>query len=213
MKKICLLLIIALCLSTCACADISDVTGTSSAEASNDASKETSQTAVCEAVLKIDALLAGDIPDRTAVGKNMLLGKQYTFSRVSGENGTYADTDAFLLTDGVSSEQFSTYSWVGFAGGEPVSVDFDLGDDAHGIADIDIGCLKQLDYGIGLPLSATLYASTDGDEYTSLGTIYTPTTLSECEKYTYAFHLNQALKARYIRISFFGAAKRMVFYR
>ncbi len=204
MKKIYILLTALLCLSLCACAvppqDISS--DQSDIEDQSDISSEDSKGKVCKEAIKIDALLAGETPDRNAASKNMLLGKKYTFSRISGENGTYTDNDTFMLTDGIVSDQFSTYSWVGFAGGTPVTIDFDLGDDSHGIADIDIGCLKQLDYGIGLPLSATLYASADGEEYTSIGVVYTPKTLGESTKYTFAFHLSQALKARYIRIMF-----------
>lgn len=208
MKKIYILIAALLCLSLSACAvPPQDVSSTpSDAEDQSDISAEISKGTVCKEALKIDALLAGEIPDRDSVSQNMLLGKEYTLSRVSGENGTYADNDTFMLTDGVVSDQFSTYSWVGFAGGTPVTIDFDLGDDNHGIADIDIGCLKQLEYGIGLPLSATLYASVDGEEYTSIGVVYTPKTLGETTKYTFSFHLSQSLKARYIRIAFSAQA-------
>lgn len=201
MKKICLLLIIALCLSFCACG--TDGGDLSSADTSSDtASSETSETVICEAALKIDSYLAGETPDRSLPSKNLLQGKKYTVSRESGENGSYADNGTYKLTDGIFAEQFDTYTWVGFAGGTAVGIDIDTGSDTHGIADIDIGCLRQTDYGIGLPRSATLYASADGEEYTKLGTVYTPTKLSASEKYTYSFHLGSTLAARYIRISF-----------
>lgn len=206
MKKICLLLIIALCLSACACANIPDDASSgdmSSAEISQDASSETSETIVCEEALKIDAMLAGEAPDRGLPSKNILLGKKYKVSRESGENGSYVDTDAYKLTDGISAEQFDTYTWVGFAGGTALTIEIDLGNDTHSIADIDIGCLRQIEYGIGLPGTAIIYASVDGTEYTKLGTIYTPTTLGDTAcKYTYAFHFDKALKARYIRLLF-----------
>lgn len=99
------------------------------------------------------------MPDRTLPSKNILLGKKYKVSRESGENGSYVDTDAFKLTDGISAEQFDTYTWVGFAGGTALTIDIDLGDDTHDIADIDIGCLRQTEYGIGLPGTAIIYAS------------------------------------------------------
>lgn len=199
MKKICLLLIIVLCLSACACADVTGDPSNDilSAETSSDASSETSETVVCEEALKIDALLAGKVPDsHSAI-------KKYKVSRESGENGSYVDTDAFKLTDGISAEQFDTYTWVGFAGGTALTIDIDLGDDTHDIADIDIGCLRQTEYGIGLPGTAIIYASVDGTEYTKLGTIFTPTTLGDTAcKYTYAFHFDKTLKARYIRLLF-----------
>lgn len=90
----------------------------------------------------------------------------------------------------------------GFAGGTPVAVDFDLGDDAHGISDIEIGCLRQMEYGIGLAGSVTLYASADGESYTSLGAVYMPASPQDPAKFTYAFRLDETLKARYIRLAF-----------
>lgn len=54
MKKICLLLIIVLCLSACACADVTGDPSNDilSAETGSDASSETSETVVCEEALK-----------------------------------------------------------------------------------------------------------------------------------------------------------------
>ena len=165
-------------------------------------SESSGSDAVCEAALKIDALLAGGAPDRTQVRKNVLAGKTYTLSRPAGSGDDYADPEGKKLTDGAYAEQFNTYSWTGFAGGTPVAVDFDLGDDAHGISDIEIGCLRQMEYGIGLAGSVTLYASADGESYTSLGAVYMPASPQDPAKFTYAFRLDETLKARYIRLAF-----------
>ena len=174
MKRLCILLAALLVLPLCACTapEADPSADGSSAVPSALPSESSGSDAVCEAALEIDALLAGGAPDRTQVRKNVLAGKTYTLSRPAGSGDDYADPDGKKLTDGAYAEQFNTYSWTGFAGGTPVTVDFDLGDDAHGISDIEIGCLRQMEYGIGLAGSVTLYASADGESYTSLGAVY-----------------------------------------
>lgn len=151
MKRLCILLAALLVLPLCACTapEADPSADGSSAVPSAPPSESSGSDAVCEAALEIDALLAGGASDRTQVRKNVLAGKTYTLSRPAGSGDDYADPDGKKLTDGAYAEQFNTYSWTGFAGGTPVAVDFDLGDDAHGISDIEIGCLRQMEYGIG----------------------------------------------------------------
>lgn len=48
----------------------------------------------------------------------------------------------------------------------------------------------------------TLYASTDGENYSSLGSVYMPASPQDPAKFTYTFRLSEILKARYIRLSF-----------
>lgn len=204
MKRLCILLAALLVLPLCACTapEADPSADGSSAVPSAPPSESSGSDAVCEAALEIDALLAGGAPDRTQVRKNVLAGKTYTLSRPAGSGDDYADPEGKKLTDGAYAEQFNTYSWTGFAGGTPVAVDFDLGDDAHGISDIEIGCLRQMEYGIGLAGSVTLYASADGESYTSLGAVYMPASPQDPAKFTYAFRLDETLKARYIRLAF-----------
>lgn len=203
-KKICILLAALLCISLCACTEQQgDLSEADSSAVSADTSTDTSEpNVICEAALEIDALLSGGTPDRTQTRKNVLAGKSYTLSRDAGSDGNYADPEGVKLTDGAYAEQFNTYSWTGFAGGTPVTIDLDLGDDAHGIADIEIGCLRQQEYGVGLAGSVTLYASTDGENYSSLGSVYMPASPQDPAKFTYTFRLSEILKARYIRLSF-----------
>ncbi|MFR5866058.1 MAG: hypothetical protein ACLUFV_13470 [Acutalibacteraceae bacterium] len=48
----------------------------------------------------------------------------------------------------------------------------------------------------------SLYASADGESYTSLGAVYMPASPQDPAKFTYAFRLDETLKARYIRLAF-----------
>ena len=121
MKRLCILLAALLVLPLCACTapEADPSADGSSAVSSAPPSESSGSDAVCEAALEIDALLAGGVPDRTLVRKNMLEGKSYALSRSAGSGDDYADPEGKKLTDGAYAEQFNTYSWTGFAGGTP----------------------------------------------------------------------------------------------
>ena len=88
MKRRCILLAALLVLPLCACTapEADPSADGSSAVSSAPPSESSGSDAVCEAALKIDALLAGGAPDRTQVRKNVLAGKTYTLSRPAGSD-------------------------------------------------------------------------------------------------------------------------------
>ena len=212
MKKrlVCLILaaLLGLSLFSCNNDDVPSDSSEGSAEQSDDVSETVSDDGsaaiAAEEAAKIDAMLSGGVPDRTLNRKNELLGLPYKLSRTAGSGDDYADPDGTKLTDGNYAENFNTYTWTGFAGQNPVSVDFDLGEEKKLVSDVEIGCLRHLDYGIGLPDTVTLYASEDGEEYIKLGTLLKPDGLNSVVKYTYSFKLQESVGIRYLRIVFSG---------
>lgn len=150
-----------------------------------------------EDVTTIDSYLTGEL-DRNMLATNILRGKQYTFDRIT--NTTYADNGGFKLTDGASVNVFDTYSFVGWDGRGAVSIDFDLGSNSHNIADITVGCLRVMDYGIGLPKYVSLQVSNDGEDFTEIGKVLTPSDVTDSMKYEYSIALPKGTNARYIRI-------------
>lgn len=150
-----------------------------------------------EDVQKINGYLTNDI-DRSLRATNLFRGKQYTFDKQTCD--PYTDNHGFKLTDGASLTVFDTYSFLGWKDKVDVSIDFDLGDNAHNIADVTVGCLRVMDYGIGLPEYVSLRVSNDGTEYTEIAKVFTPTNVSNTMKYEYSFALPKGTSARYIRI-------------
>ena len=159
-----------------------------------------------ERIAQINRCLSEEV-DRTLPCTNILKGLSYTASKEP--NADYADnTSAPKLTDGVTTDLFDKYNWLGFSGTAAFTIDFDLGEGHdQAIADISVGCLRQLDYGIGLPASVSVLVSEDGEQYTEIGKLYTPTGLDSSDKHVYNFCFPKATTARYIRISFANSEK------
>lgn len=159
-----------------------------------------------ELIAQLNRYLSEEV-DRTLPCTNILKGLSYTASKEP--NADYADnTSAPKLTDGVTTDLFDKYNWLGFSGAAAFTIDFDLGEGHdQAIADISVGCLRQLDYGIGLPASVSVLVSDDGEQYTEIGKLYTPTGLDSSDKHVYNFCFPKATTARYIRISFANSEK------
>ncbi len=173
---------------------------TSSENASVDESSEESvvldEFVLSDEVAKINGYLKNDI-DRSLLATNVFRGRKYTYSREPGSG--YPDTK-FKLTDGSSMNAFDKNTFVGWEGRSEANIFFDLGDQTRDIADITVGCLRVMDYGIGLPKYVTLSVSDDGKEYTDIATINTPSNIPQSMKYEYAFALPKTINAQYIRI-------------
>jgi hypothetical protein len=170
----------------------------------------TSEQPVSAQIQTINRML-GAAPDRTKGRTNILKGITYKPSAEPGSNGSYVDTDHKKLTDGVFAESFNTHSWAGFTESGIVTLTFDLGKTVENIADIEVGCLRQLAYGIGLPGYVDLFTSEDGKNYTRLGRVYMPSDVSETQKYVYVFRLQGVINTQYIQIKYGNPEKGFVF--
>lgn len=190
-----------------ACGDpASDESGESSSAPSETSGTESEPFVENELIAQINSYLTEEI-DRTLPCTNVFKGMTYTSSKEP--NAVYADNaSAPKLTDGITTELFDKYNWLGFSGRSAFTIDFDLGEgNEQAIADISVGCLRQLDYGIGLPAYVSVMASNDGVSYTEIGKLYTPTGLDSSDSHVYNFCFPKATTARYIRISFANSEK------
>ena len=141
--------------------------------------------------------LYGNAPDRSLRANNMLSGKLPELSRpISTE---YPGNGGRALTDGVRTQIFDTQSWVGFNGREPVTLTFDLGEVVDGLADFEVGAFEERDYGIGLPAAVAVSVSTDGENFSWIGSVLAPAEVSGTEAYPFTLRLSGTVSARYIR--------------
>ncbi|MBR5746985.1 MAG: DUF4855 domain-containing protein [Clostridia bacterium] len=156
------------------------------------------QIAACEAEnAQIAALLNRDV-DRTLAARNVFFKQSYTYSREPSDG--YPDEKMNLLTDGQSSDVFDHKHYVAWKGAQSVTVDFDLGIGKHELADVEVGCLRQISYGIGLPSYVELFISADGEDYYSVGKQLRPKGIEDSARLIYRFALPKATAARYVRI-------------
>ena len=156
------------------------------------------QIAACEAEnAQIAALLSRDI-DRSLTARNVFFKQSYSYSREPSDG--YPDKKMTLLTDGRSSDVFDHEHYVAWKGSQSVTVDFDLGIGRHDLADVDVGCLRQISYGIGLPSYVELFISADGENYCSVGKQLRPKGIEDSARLIYRFALPKATPARYVRI-------------
>lgn len=213
MKKIITMILLAamLAASLAACKDNSDDTSSISSENSivisdsesskpdDSSSEEESKAEFVESenVALIKSYLTTDI-DTSMKAKNLFKGMTYTYS-VDPES-SYDDPNRTKLTDGIVRDIFDGYNWVAFTKGNQVNIDFDFGDNEHSLAVVEVETLRQKSYGISLPGSVKLAVSDDGENYTVISSITTPTDTNESTKYIYRFALPKATSARYIRI-------------
>ena len=149
-----------------------------------------------EDVAKIDSYLTNDI-DRSLLATNVFRGVKYDFSRPT--DPAYPE-HSLKLTNGDSTDSFDANSYIGWKERLPVAIDFDLGESKHNIADITVGCLRVVDYGIGLPEYVSIHVSNDGKDYTEIGKIVTPKNIPDAMKYEYSFAFPKGTSARYFRV-------------
>ena len=198
-KAISLILALVLTLPFVACNNTT-IEETPHVENSSTATSSESGFVMNKNVEKINNLLSKDI-DRTLKATNLFFDHPYTISRPT--NDYYNDPNGRKLTDGATMDLFyGNQTYGGWDGKGAVSVDFDMGEKDVAIADIDVGCLRLMAYGIGLPEYVSVRASEDGKNYVEVSRIYTPADVPDATRQHYYFALPKALTARYVRIHF-----------
>ena len=200
-KSLCLLLSLLMVFSFAACNEeavdeSSDTKIESEAVESTEESIVLDDFVLSEDVAKIDSYLKNDI-DRGLLATNVFRGVQYKISRPT--DPAYPD-NSFKLTNGESVDAFDAHSYLGWKERAPVAIDFDLGESKHNIADITVGCIRVVDYGIGLPEYVSINVSDDGTDYTEIGKIVTPKGIPDSMKYEYSFAFPKGISSRYIRV-------------
>ena len=199
-KRAAALLLALSMLAAAGCTDQPEETSSAAESGSSDNSDTSSEPFVEPEVNEvrdtIDALY-GTPADRSLKANNALSGLLPAFSRPASSE--YPGNGGRALTDGVRTQIFDTQSWVGFNGREPVTLTFDLGEVVDGLADFEVGAFEERDYGIGLPAAVAVSVSTDGENFSWIGSVLAPAEVSGTEAYPFTLRLAGTVSARYIR--------------
>ena len=187
-------------LAAAGCTDQPEETSSAAESGSSDNSDTSSEPFVEPEVNEvrdtIDALY-GTPADRSLKANNVLSGMLPAFSRPASSE--YPGNGGRALTDGVRVQAFDSTAWVGFNGREPVTLTFDLGEVVEGLADFEVGAFEERDYGIGLPAAVAVSVSTDGENFSWIGSVLAPAEVSGTEAYPFTLRLAGTVSARYIR--------------
>ena len=199
-KRAAALLLALSMLAAAGCTDQPEETSSAAESGSSDSSDTSSEPfvepEVNEVRDRVDALY-GAPADRSLKANNALSGLLPAFSRPASSD--YPGNGGRALTDGVRTQIFDTQSWVGFNGREPVTLTFDLGEVVDGLADFEVGAFEERDYGIGLPAAVAVSVSTDGENFSWIGSVLAPAEVSGTEAYPFTLRLAGTVSARYIR--------------
>jgi hypothetical protein len=195
-RLIALLLFVAFLLISCGEAG-NDISQNVESEASVEESEEFVLSAEVE---QINGYMTKDI-DRSMKVKNLFKNLKYTPSRPADEK--YPDPYFEKLTDGQMIDViYGKNNYAGWYGGGSFSILFDLGSNENAIGDLAVRCARIKDYGIGNPKYITALASNDGEHFTQIGRVYTPSDIEDTAQYTYYFAFPKAVSARYIKFVF-----------
>ena len=199
-KRAAALLLALSMLAAAGCTDQPEETSSAAESGSSDNSDISSEPFVEPEVNEvrdtIDALY-GTPADRSLKANNALSGLLPAFSRPASSE--YPGNGGRALTDGVRVQAFDSTAWVGFNGREPVTLTFDLGEVVDGLADFEVGAFEERDYGIGLPAAVAVSVSTDGENFSWIGSVLAPAEVSGTEAYPFTLRLAGTVSARYIR--------------
>ena len=199
-KRAAALLLALSMLAAAGCTDQPEETSSAAESGSSDNSDTSSEPFVEPEVNEvrdtIDALY-GTPADRSLKANNVLSGMLPAFSRPASSE--YPGNGGKALTDGVRVQAFDSTAWVGFNGREPVTLTFDLGEVVDGLADFEVGAFEERDYGIGLPAAVAVSVSTDGENFSWIGSVLAPVEVSGTEAYPFTLRLAGTVSARYIR--------------
>ena len=199
-KRAAALLLALSMLAAAGCTDQPEETSSAAESGSSDNSDTSSEPFVEPEVNEvrdtIDALY-GTPADRSLKANNVLSGMLPAFSRPASSE--YPGNGGKALTDGVRVQAFDSTAWVGFNGREPVTLTFDLGEVVDGLADFEVGAFEERDYGIGLPAAVAVSVSTDGENFSWIGSVLAPAEVSGTEAYPFTLRLAGTVSARYIR--------------
>ncbi len=199
-KRAAALLLALSMLAAAGCTDQPEETSSAAESGSSDNSDTSSEPfvepEVNEVRDRVDALY-GTPADRSLKANNVLSGMLPAFSRPASSE--YPGNGGRALTDGVRVQAFDSTAWVGFNGREPVTLTFDLGEVVDGLADFEVGAFEERDYGIGLPAAVAVSVSTDGENFSWIGSVLAPAEVSGTEAYPFTLRLAGTVSARYIR--------------
>jgi hypothetical protein len=112
----------------------------------------------------------------------------------------YPDEGGKLLTDGLVQTLYEHSCWVGFEGGDSVTIKIDLKEYASDISSVEIACLAKEALGIYHPTAFDLTAIDNSGKKTVLGRLYAGLNPEDGRK-DFVFSIGQTFGARYLEIT------------
>lgn len=131
--------------------------------------------------------------DKTIVSK----GAKY---EIKGKQNDKFKDKGKMLTDGTFSGYYEGETWVGFNGGQDVTVKLDLGKTVDDIASIEASFYTNTAIKQYLPVALKIAAIADDGTRQELGILYANTVLVN-GNYTFALPFNKTISARYIEFT------------
>lgn len=127
---------------------------------------------------------------------NVTQGRSYVTSRKPG--ATFPDSGN-LLTDGAEpGANYESGAFVGFEGGEAMTIDVNLGKTVDGLSDFTVSMYQQASLRQLLPYYVDFYISQDGNSYERIGRVYAPEDLT-VTSFTFGLHLAKGFSAKAVR--------------
>ena len=142
--------------------------------------------------------------DRTQEAHNVANNCKYTSS--AKVDKVYPDEGR--LTDNTVSGYYESGCWVGYAcDGGDVEITVDLGKERTDISAFELYAYNNKTVGISFPLCVTYSVSSDKNEWTEIGRVYSP--VKEDETHTYLLRLETTVRARYVRFTLSDAGYKL----
>ncbi len=132
-------------------------------------------------------------------------GKNYVVE--ANQNPNFAD-DGTKLTDGLTTGFYQGGTWVGYEGGEDITVKIDLGATVDDIASVEASFYTNTTVKIFLPVAVKVAAISENNERTELGILYGNTFLTN-GNYWYTLPLEKTVSARYIEFTMVATDSRL----
>ncbi len=154
----------------------------------------------------VSSEIDGSEIDKTLLKQSVSAGKTYTSSYAP--DSRYPDKKN--LTDGIRGSTFEDPTWVGFQAKEDLKIKVDLGSEVKDIASIEVNCLSRPDMNIYLPSAITITAIDGKGKSTELSRLFGNPNF-EKGSYNFILPFSEAIKARYIEVTFHAVKDTMIF--
>ncbi len=128
-----------------------------------------------------------------------LVSKGAKYKATKSSLSTFPD-DNTRLTDGVFTGFFESGVWVGYEGGEAVSITVDLGKNRDDLSVFRTECYSNMNVGTYMPVAVTYSVSDDNKTFTDIGRVFG--VASGQNVYDFPLILSKAASGRYVKFTF-----------
>lgn len=137
----------------------------------------------------------------------VLISKGAKYEANGEQNPNFKD-DGTMLTDGVTTGYYQGKTWVGFLGGQDVTVKVDLGREVDDIASIEASFFANTTVRLFFPVAIKIAGISEDGTKTELGVLYGNTNITN-GNYYYSLPLAKTISARYIEYTMIATESQM----